>query len=141
MAERTRRRRAVWDSPHQFEEAMRSRPAFARWRPEFIASYTQHGLRRRADGHYELKCSPDVEAQVYEGSLQHNPWPALERLTIPSLLLRATLTESGRVPLLPDAASRIPHCRDVPVAATHFIPMEEPAIVLREMEAFLLRAA
>lgn len=141
MAERTRRRRAVWDSPHQFEEAMRSRSAFSRWHPDFISAYTHHGLRRRPDGHYELKCAPDVEAQVYEGSLHHNPWPAIEHLTIPSLLLRATLSESGRIGLPADTATRIPNCRDVPVAATHFVPMEEPEMVLREMEQFLLRDA
>jgi pimeloyl-ACP methyl ester carboxylesterase len=132
MAERTRRRRAVWDSPHQFEEAMRSRPAFARWRPEFLSLYAHHGLRRRPDHHYELKCSPDVEAQHYY------PWPVLERLSVPVLLLRATLTESGRGPLPPDTAARIPGCRELPVAATHFIPMEEPETVSAAIEQFCL---
>lgn len=136
MADRTRRRRAVWESPHQFEQAMRTRPAFARWRPEFLALYAHHGLRRRRDGHYELKCSPDVEAQVYEGVLQLDPWPALGRLTAPVLLLRATESESGRVPMPADVAGRIPGCRDLPVAATHFIPMEEPAIVVDALEQF-----
>jgi lipase len=136
MAARTRRRRAVWDSPHEFEEAMRSRPAFARWRPEFVHLYAQHGLRRRRDGHYELKCTPEAEARVYEGAGRFDPWPALAALRIPVLLLRATLTESGRGPLPPDTAARIPGCRDVPVVATHFIPMEAPETVLRAMETF-----
>ncbi len=67
-----------------------------------------------------------------------DPWPALARLTAPALLLRATLSESGRQPLLPDAAARIPGCRDLPVAATHFIPMEAPETVLAAMEEFLV---
>jgi lipase len=137
MAERTRRRRAVWESPHQFEEAMRSRPAFARWRPEYLTLYAHHGLRRRPDHHYELKCRPGVEAQVYEGALTHDPWPALSRLTVPVLLMRATMNESGRVPLPADAVSRIPNCRDLAVSATHFIPMEEPETVHETLEGFL----
>ena len=137
MAARTRRRRHVWDSPHQFEEAMRGRGAFARWRPEFLRLYTHHGLRRRPDGHYQLKCSPETEAAVYEGVVELDPWPALERLTAPVLLLRATETESGRVPMPPDVATRIPGCHDLPVAATHFIPMEEPELVLAALEDFL----
>ena len=137
MAERTRRRRAVWESPQQFEEAMRGRSAFARWRPEFLRLYAYHGLRRRPDGHYELKCRPEIEARVYEGAMAFDPWPALERLTAPVLLMRATLVESGRVPMPPDVAARIPNCRDIPVAATHFVPMEEPETVLTAMEEFL----
>jgi pimeloyl-ACP methyl ester carboxylesterase len=137
MAERTRRRRAVWESPHRFEEVMRSRPAFARWRSEYFSLYAHHGLRRRPDGHYELKCRPETEAQVYEGSARFNPWPALARLAVPVLLLRATLTESGRVPMPPDVADRIPNSRDLPVAATHFIPMEEPETVMAAMDGFL----
>lgn len=137
MAERTRRRRAVWNSPHQFETAMRSRPAFARWRPEFLSLYAHYGLRRRTDGHYELKCRPEIEAQVYEGSLAFDPWPALARLTVPVLLLRATLTENGRLPLPPDAAAHIPNCRGLPVVATHFIPMEAPERVLAAVDEFL----
>ena len=136
MAERTRRRRMVWDSPHQFEQAMQGRPAFARWRPEFLSSYAHHGLRRRPDGHYELKCPPAVEAAVYEGAMQNDPWPALGRVRVPVMLLRATRTEDGRTPLPPDTAARIPNCTDVPVAATHFIPMEEPEAVLAAIQDF-----
>lgn len=74
---------------------------------------------------------------MYEGSQAFDPWPALERLTVPVLLLRATLTESGRVPMPPNLATQIPNCREVPVAATHFIPMEAPETVLA-LEEFLL---
>jgi lipase len=140
MAERTRRRRAVWDSPHQFEQAMQGRPAFARWRPAFLSLYAHHGLRRRADGHYELKCPPAVEAAVYEGAMDNDPWPALGRVRVPVMLLRATLTEDGRTPLPPDTAARIPNCTDVPVAATHFIPMEEPEAVLAAIGEFFREA-
>ncbi len=136
MADRTRRRRVVWDSPHQFEEAMRTRPAFARWRPEFLDAYAHHGLRRRADGHYELKCAPEVEARVYEGAIGFDPRPDLGRLAVPVLMLRATLNESNRAPVTPDVAGRIPGCHDQPVAATHFIPMEEPETVADAMDEF-----
>lgn len=130
MAERTRRRRALWDSPAELEEAMRGRGAFARWQPEFLSAYAQHALRRREDGAHELKCSPETEARVYEGAIRYDPWPALARLTAPSTLLRATLVESGRVPLPAGSATRLPNCRDFPVSATHFIPMEAPEAVI-----------
>lgn len=137
MAQRTRRRRAVWDSPEQLAEALRPRDTFARWRPEFLRLYAEHGLRRRAEGPYELKCTPDTEASVYEGAMRFDPWPELARLTVPILLLRATLGENGRLPMLPNVAARLANCRDVPVTATHFIPMEAPEVVLAAIESFL----
>lgn len=137
MAARTRRRRAVWDSPPAFAEAMGRHAAFARWRPEFLWLYAAHGLRRRSDGRYELKCTPELEAQVYEGTATYDPWPALDRLAVPALLLRATASQDGRAALSPEVPRRIPHCRDLPIAATHFIPMEEPEAVLAALEQFL----
>lgn len=136
MADRTRRRRAVWESPHQFEEAMRRRDAFARWRPEFVTLYTHHGLRRRADRHYELKCPPDVEADMYEHAPRFDPWPALKQITIPTLLIRAVGVQPGRGTSPPDAAARIPFCREQSIESSHFIPMEQPEQLLTAMEEF-----
>jgi len=136
MADRTRRRRAVWESPHQFEEAMRRRDAFARWRPEFISLYSHFGLRRRPDHHYELKCPPDVEAEVYEHAPRFDPWPALKQISIPTLLIRAVGVEPSRGTSPPDAASRIPGCWDQTIESGHFIPMEQPEQVLAALESF-----
>jgi pimeloyl-ACP methyl ester carboxylesterase len=137
LAEGARRRRNIWESPDEFEARLRSRPAFARWRPEFITAYAQHGLRRRADGRYELKCAPELEATVFEEATRNDPWPAIARLTVPSILLRAT-GGVGPTPAL-DAASRIPHCREIPVAASHFIPMEAPEAVLAAVNDIFAR--
>ena len=130
MAERAEKRRHVWESPHQFEETMAQRGAFTRWQPPFLSLYARHGLRRRPDGHYELKCSPESEAAVYRGAADWTFWPDLERLAIPVALLRATGKDS---PTPPDAAARIPGCRETLVNTTHFIPMEAPDTVLTAM--------
>ena len=142
MADRTRRRRAVWESPHQFEEAMRRREAFARWRPEFVSLYAHHGLRRRADHHYELKCLPSVEAEMYEQASRYDPWPALARLAVPSLLIRAAGSElNGRGVVSPGAAERIPMCVEQRIESSHFVPMEQPEQVLVAMESLFAGAA
>ena len=135
MADRTRRRRSVWESPHQFKDAMRRRETFARWRPDFLVLYAQHGLRR-ADHHYELKCSPDVEADMYEHAPRFDPWPAIAQIAVPSLLLRAVGSEPGRGVVPSDAADRIPHCREQTIDSTHFIPMEQPEQVFDAMQHF-----
>ena len=134
MAARTLRRRSAWESPRQFAAAMASRAAFAHWRPPFIDLYAEYGLRRRPDGHYELKCPPAIEAQVYAQSGSYDPWPALSRITAPTLLIRATAVEGETTVLPVDAATRIPGCREQTSPTTHFIPMEEPELVLAALE-------
>lgn len=122
------------DSPKTSATSSRG-PAFARWRPEFLTLYANHGLRRRHDGLFELKCAPEVEAAVYEGNAQQDPWPAVAKIDAPVMLLRATAITFGASPWPSDVAQRIPGCRGVPVAASHFIPMEAPEIVADTMDA------
>ncbi len=139
MAEAARRRRNVWESPHQFEATMQQREAFRLWRPEILAHYAHHGLRRRKeDHHYELKCAPESEALVFEGAGRDDPWPALESLRIPVTVLRATATATGVSPCPPGAAARIPGARELLVPTTHFIPMEAPETVQAALEAALM---
>lgn len=128
-----RRRRGVWDSPTQFADTMRTREAFARWEPEFLRLYAEHGLCPREDGQWELKCSPELEAAVYERAMQQQPWPALERLTIPVRLIRAT----GGSPTPSDAAAHLPNCVASTLPTTHFIPQEASAAVQQVMDAWL----
>jgi len=130
LAARPPPRRAAGGRPPPTAGAGPRPGAGAPLRPEFLHAYAQHGLRRRPDGHYELKCRPEVEAAVFEAGTTFDPWPDLVRLPIPVLLLRATATGDRPSPSPPDADRRIPHCREVAVAASHFIPMEEPEAVL-----------
>jgi pimeloyl-ACP methyl ester carboxylesterase len=119
---------------------MRGRGPFARWRPEFLELYARYGLHRREDGQYELACSPDSEAQIYENAVRHDPWPALRSLTIPSLYLRATRHEGGPPPFPQATAETIPHSRLQEVDTTHFVPMEAPEVVLDAMTSFFAEA-
>ena len=135
LAAGARRRRVIWNSPDQFEAAMRERAAFARWQPAFLHAYAQHGLRPLPDGRFMLKTLPEIEARTFEGQFQQDPWPVLDRLAIPTVLLRAT--DDRQSPTPAGAASRIPGCRETTVATSHFIPMEAPEAVLAGLEELL----
>lgn len=132
-----RRRRDLWGGPAQFAETMRTRTAFARWEPEFLRLYAEHGLRRREDGQWELKCRPEIEAAVYERAMRQRPWPALATLTAPVRLLRA-VGERANSPTPPDAAAHIPNCVESTLPTTHFIPQEASAAVQAAIDAWLL---
>lgn len=131
-----RRRRDVWESPEEFAETMATRAAFARWEPEFLRLYAEHGLRRRQDGQWELKCRPEIEAAVYERAMLQQPWPALESLTIPVRLLRATGANANS-PTPVDAASHIPNCVESTLPTTHVIPQEASAAVQDVIDTWL----
>lgn len=129
LAHGARRRRARWANPNEFEEAMRGRGPFALWRPEFLHAYARHGLRQLPDGDWTLKCEPESEARVYEGVPSFDPWPELAQLKAPSVFLRATRADVRPPMHTEQTPTLIPGCIDVPVDATHFVPMEQPELV------------
>src|SRR5687768_1511444 len=87
MALGARKRRRVWDSPQQMADRLASSGPLSTWRREFIDAYATHGLRELDDGTFELRCDPETEARVYEGSMRHQAWEKLSGLGCPVLLL------------------------------------------------------
>lgn len=141
MAAAARKRRQVWDSPHALVEAYRRRPTFARWREDVLRLYAEHGLFRREDGHYQLKCPGEVEAQVFENSASLDIWSRLTDIRCPTLVMRGGLTDPSMASIFQRVAERIPGARLVTIpGAGHLAPMEEPGIVAENIQRFLEEA-
>ena len=64
-AERTRMKRAVWESREAMFAAYRTRAAFKDWESEALEQFTSCGTTLLADGRAELKCHPETEATFY----------------------------------------------------------------------------
>jgi pimeloyl-ACP methyl ester carboxylesterase len=138
MAAAARKRRQVWDSPHALVEAYRRRPTFARWREDVLRLYAEHGLFRREDGHYQLKCSGEVEAQVFENSTSLDIWSLVPAIRCPTLIMRGETTDPFMSSMFQRVAERIPGARLVTIpGAGHLAPMEEPEAVAEEVWRFL----
>lgn len=90
-----------------------------------------------------LACPPLVEAAVLAGrdSEGADILPVLDRITMPVRVLRARAPEPGETPApftasptAPDLASRLPDAVDVYLPhLSHFIPMEAPDLVARQI--------
>jgi pimeloyl-ACP methyl ester carboxylesterase len=138
MAAAARRRRSIWDSPEQMIGRLREGTPLRHWREDFLRAYVEHGTRPRDDGTIELKCPPDIEAQVYEMSGRHEAWERLADLGPPTLLLVGESSEMWGGDWREAAAALMPDGRvEVIADAGHFFPMERPDVTLERVLAFL----
>ena len=70
---RTRNKRAVWESREIMYDAYRNRRVFGTWTDDAVRDYIYGGTRLLADGKAELKCPTDVEAIYYQARHSLNP--------------------------------------------------------------------
>ena len=142
------RRRNEWSSPAEMVERFKERPPFSLWDPAVLRDYCDYGLLPEG-GHYLLACPPAIEAAVYAGSAGSNIYPEIATLTLPVRVLRAKPRlllpgeqprEMSASPTAPDLASHFANAEDVPLPdLTHFIPMQDPALVARHVAEMLAK--
>jgi len=88
--------------------------AYPAARPDALARMAEHGLRRRADGLYELKMDPALrgamsaaetpaEAEAHERDMERVLWDALRKIPCPTLVVRGAASDI----LSPDVADRM----------------------------------
>jgi pimeloyl-ACP methyl ester carboxylesterase len=133
-----RRRRSVWSSRDEMFERLRAKSPFDTWEEEFVRLYVDHGVADRGDGQVELLCPPEIEAQVYAHAAMSDGFAFLEKLSVPTLVIRGetspTLTDGS----LAEAVRRLPagRARTVP-GSGHFVPMEQSVAVAEALGEFL----
>lgn len=137
MGAMARRRRNLWTSHEETIAVYRSKPPMDRLHPEALEAYVTHGLRVRDDGHFELKCRPEVEATIFEMSASSNIFEQLDRVLCPTRIVRGSETDPFMQMIQGEVAARLPHARlDVLDGLAHFGPLEDPARVATVIDAF-----
>ena len=138
-AQRTRQKRQIWDSRLAMYDAYRQRSAFRDWDEAAFNAFIEGGTSLLPDGRAELKCLPEVEAIFYEirETLQVSPY--LTDLKGQWLLLLGSYPEAQT--LLDMGVRRFIELVDgakvKPLGVgSHFLPMEHPDLVLREIQSF-----
>ncbi|HME71476.1 MAG TPA: alpha/beta hydrolase [Myxococcota bacterium] len=136
MAERARRRRASFKSREDARQTLVARFPYSGFAPAALDAFVAGGLAAR-EGGVELRCSPEVEAWIYEGASALDLWREAGEISVPVLLLRA---EQSAIPeaLALRLASRARRLEIQQVAAaTHFAPLEQPEQVGRAIGQFV----
>jgi pimeloyl-ACP methyl ester carboxylesterase len=137
MSDAARRRRSVWDSPEQMIERLKKGSPLAGWRDDFLRAYVVYGTEEKDDGTFELKCPPDVEAQIYLMGGRHDGWTRLADLSVPTLLVTGTVSPMWQDERCDEAAARIPDGKHETVSGGHFFPMENPQDTIEIVRRFL----
>ena len=138
-AERTRMKRAVWESREAMFAAYRTRAAFKDWESEAFEQFINCGTTLLADGRAELKCHPETEATFYSIRDSLSVQDYLEGLNGDWLLLLADCPGCQR---LEDAG--VQQFRRLVAGSTvapmgkgsHFLPMEFPGDTLAAVRAW-----
>lgn len=148
------KRRKIWSSPYEMLSNFQSRKPFQIFSEQSLLSYVCYGLKQLPDNNYELLCQPADEQQFYEAGVltSHSLYSQLSNIQCPVTLIRAKgleqLLKEGLSPdpanmfsysptalIVPELLMKSVRCfRDVYLPqATHFIPMQEPQLVVREL--------
>lgn len=139
------KRRRHFTSIDEMIERLRERPSFASFTPAALRNYCTWGLVPCVDPPgFELACSPEMEGAVYSAVFGNPAIHAhVQAVTVPVTVLRAMeprtpadLADFRYSPTWPALASRFPNARDLPRPdRTHFMPMEDPAMVARVIDS------
>lgn len=135
------RRRAIWDSPEVWYHTIRKKSPFNLWTDEALRDLCEHGLERNRHGKYQLRCPPIVEAEASLASADTNVHSLLPSIEIPVEIYRAKTARGFRHPMdnihsvtWPQLAESLPKGRDTYLPdLSHFIPMQCPKLVAREL--------
>jgi lipase len=138
------RRRDRWLSPAEMFERFRHRPPFDRWDAAVLRDYCEYGLLPAPDGDgCVLACPPAVESSIYLHSTAADIYPLLPSITVPVRVVRCgdpnphDFWDMSASATAPDLAAHFRQGSDLHLPnATHFLPMEAPALLadlVREM--------
>ena len=103
--------------------------AFTRWTQASLDAYVRGGLRRAGDV-WELKCSPDSEADFYRGAVATGAWDRLADLTVGVTLVAGEYSDTHTPAFMESMAGQIPSVEvEIVPGTTHFVPMEDPGAI------------
>jgi pimeloyl-ACP methyl ester carboxylesterase len=118
------------------------RPPFGSFHPDALRAYVEYGVRDRADGTVELKCSRDAEVATFLQDTVSGTWAELDGYRTPTLILAGERSTSRVAPLAERQAARMPDARAERLAGySHFLPFERPHEMAKRAMEFLSATA
>jgi pimeloyl-ACP methyl ester carboxylesterase len=133
LADRAEQRRDTFPSLEAALAAYTGRGAFRSWQSETIADYLHGGLIADPETHtMRLACKPAWEAETFR-STPYGMARLARRVACPITLVHGTIastTRESEVDIFRRAGARIVKVD----GASHFLPMEHPDLVRREIE-------
>jgi len=137
MALAARRRRNEWVSKDEAFASYSTKPPLDVMTADALHAYVDYGLRDRGDGVFELKCRPEIEAQIYTMGPTHGAFGRLDNVQPPTLVVCGEHTSSIPPHMARAVAERMPHGSvEVMTGVGHFGPQEDPDGAVESMLRF-----
>lgn len=86
LVKKTLRRRMHWPDRQAAYASLTGRGAYKGWTAEALTAFVDHALRVAEQGGVQLKCSPQLEAQIFS-SAATGLWRALRQVKTPLLMM------------------------------------------------------
>lgn len=138
--ERTLQKRSIWESREIMYTAYRDRRVFKPWTDEVFGDYIEFGTRPLGDGRVELKCNPVVEENFYQNRRDLDTSKVLRGLGGEYVLLVGDY-KGAQTPQDAAVQHLARETKGFTVkelgAGSHFVPMEHPDLVLKEIRNFI----
>jgi lipase len=138
LAALTLKRKRSFDSVEAMFDNFKDKFPYSTWRPDVLRDYCEYGTRPAPGGKRELKCTPEVEAEIYSHAGDFDGRARLLRCAVPMLIIFGEKSESPGVDLHERLAAGLKNARVVVIpGAHHLITMEMPDRIARMAIEFL----
>jgi pimeloyl-ACP methyl ester carboxylesterase len=132
------KRRNYWKNEAEAMDYLRSRELFKKWNEEVLELYVSYGMEQKEGGGLQLVCRPEMEAGLFMGGAQYNPWPLLPLVSCPVLVVEGEHSDTKNFVDFKRIASLLTKGSHAVIAdAGHLIPMEQPSTVAAVINDFL----
>jgi pimeloyl-ACP methyl ester carboxylesterase len=139
LAVGARRRREEFGSRDEAFANFVAKDPFRNWDGRALAAYVD-GCFTDEGGTWRLACPPTAEAEYYASAGSHAAWERLGEIAPPASIVAGTASDSHPREWVETMAQQFGNGRAVFVeGATHFLPMEDPALVARLVGAVVHR--
>jgi pimeloyl-ACP methyl ester carboxylesterase len=142
LASKSIKRTNHWKSEEDAWNYLKSKTLFSDWDEEVLRLYIQYGMEKQQAGDLKLACAPENEAAMFMGGWNRNPWPLLDKIKCPVLVVEGEKSENRGFIDLQRAASLFPDSiYKLVEGAGHLIPMQKPKETTRIIKDFIKRLA
>ncbi len=128
--ERTTRRRRRFESADAAVANFKAKPPYSLFDPAALDAYVEHGFAGTAGGAVEIRCRPEVEAQIYLMGPNHRAWDTLSAVRCPVTLMRGSVLQPGPAYWAEALVEELPDVDFLEVEELgHLGPMERPEMI------------
>jgi pimeloyl-ACP methyl ester carboxylesterase len=134
MVTQAKKRRSIFNNREEMFETYRGRGAFRTWPEDVVRDYIEGGsVQFMDDKQVRLACTPGWEAANYKAATP-DIWREIEKIRCPVTLIVGKKRSTCPAPVVEMLRKRLPALRVLEIPeASHFLPMEYPAIVQHEI--------